>query len=535
VTDNLMPGTIAAIAAEEILQAKLKEFAGDERQWAIATLALCGKAAAFLRDSLQGLDSSISWGRPFTTYKHAIDWDWQSGVGQGRFPQFSVSEVALLDRSQLGSKVDRYIADHADGIILEYLSQMSTDYWLGFDAPYDVQSVIAGLMMAFEHSSGSQHRKDVEFSFLPLERLGILPIFKLWDSSQIPFGGVFFRFGRLVTNATLKKAYYPIDIGVIPFFDSIDQIDLSTWITEDSQCAWFQIFASIKSQETELSLPGSESRPFFPMPGNATFIRMDPAQLQVFAEMFQGLGNRIQELENKLTPIQALRSSPIRAEKALDGYVFHREKNGWALVFNGQKVQLDKDYVGLAYIQFLLKHPGQEIDAPTVMSNSISPKVEKTFAKIEGKFAETDKLGTKRKHLLEGLVSSQNDGDQDKKPADDAKQKTERYLKLGRRRKDVEAARDLIKEQITSCEDQEENIALLDRLDEIEAVLKENSSKMLGPADRMRTSVYKAIDRVKIRIHKENPEFASFLDNHIKSGMKLIYSPPTDNSVSWIF
>ncbi len=522
------------IEAQELFRAKVNWFVDDNRRWQLTVLLICRKAAESLREFLKIIENDIFWPRPFFNYQHLVNWEL---INPDSYSKPLLSEADLQNRSRLDQKLDHLVTDRFEIAYLQHLSE-SVCYWTGYN-PIEIEMLINAMTGAYEHTTGVPIGDQPDLSFKPLKHLGIPPIFGLWSLSEIIVGGMFFRFLPLVIEPEKKLAYHPVQVGIVYSREAIENIDFVNF--SDQEIDWLSFFGGIDHHITDLQscmsatdMPSRTSdKATEPKPDLAT-VQIDEEQLRLFKQEFRAdLMLDIKEIFRQFAAAGPTRESSIQPGAQ---FVFRREDKGWDIVFNGKIIDFEKDLAGLAYIHFLLKHPGQKINAPTIISGSFSKVPAKTFDEIEKSMQQAEKLGVKRQDYIRDSLENSEDADERVELKYDAWQKAERYLCDETSLRDLEKAHEFLQEKLHSCEDQESKDEILEKLSAIEEVLqkeKKNPARMTQKAENMRLTVFNAIKLVKNKSQKKFPEFASFLNRQITTGMFCMYVPSIDNPIKW--
>jgi hypothetical protein len=258
-------------------------------------------------------------------------------------------------------------------------------------------------------------------------------------------------------------------------------------------------------RELAAGIPGAR---FVPLEGDAHLFYFGDTQplLRAIAEF---LGDPIEEVGRPRPDSSKLSSAP----EAVQG-TFRREGEFWTIAARGEIFRL-KDVRGLAYIAYLLGHPGDEFH---VLS-------------LAGKQGDTDALAesTAEGQAMQPDLTVGRMGDAGEML--DPQAKAAYKLRTAELREQLEEAREL------------NQLELVGRLeDEIEAVGRELSRAVgLGGRDRRaasaseraRINVTRAIKIALERIAEHNPALAALLTSSIRTGTFCIYTPDSRLPACW--
>ena len=210
------------------------------------------------------------------------------------------------------------------------------------------------------------------------------------------------------------------------------------------------------------------------------------------------------------------RSQPMSSDVQIA--VFRREGEYWTVGPAETPIRL-RDSKGLAYIAYLLRHPGTEFHALDLTSGIGSESEEKSSARLV--------LGQEN---LEGFQIG-GLGDAGELLDDEAKRAYRR--RLSELREELEEAKGLGKAE------------LADELEaEIDALTKElargvglggRSRRAAAASQRARQAVRKAIKAALDRISQSDPEFGSIFFQSIKTGHFCSYRPRAASPIKWQF
>lgn len=300
--------------ARRRLYVKIEESLKNKRKRALAVLGICRRATTYLRDSLA--ENKVSYATPYVTYKQKVDWDWNAG----KFMKPIFSDSDLEEESQLDQTIDQYIAAQSDVLLnLHYLSNTRIDYWIGCQNT-PIESIVACLNEANKQSAWplteNQHKADLrsieeidipaffencsDLSFDSLKKIGISPIFTLWNLSDVPIGGLFFRFHPIIVEPQKKRAYYPIEVGILYFLENLDQIDWDNWISRSAQAAWHELMQSMDSHLEELNDPSFTFKETITTPKNIHPGEIKPDQLKKMEKGILHLQDTVTSLDKKM-------------------------------------------------------------------------------------------------------------------------------------------------------------------------------------------------------------------------------------------
>ena len=262
-------------------------------------------------------------------------------------------------------------------------------------------------------------------------------------------------------------------------------------------------------RELAAGIPGAR---FVPLEGDAhTFFFNDTRPLlRAIAEF---LGDPIEEVRAHRPDSSNLTSAPEAVES-----IFGREGEFWTIACWGEVFRL-RDVRGLAYIAYLLGHPGEEFHVLSLAS------------KIGGKGGETDELAeptTEEQATQSGLIVGR---------LGDAGAMLDAQAKAAYRRRSAE-----LREQLEEARELNK-LELIDRLeDEIETLGRELSRAVgLGGRDRRaasaseraRINVTRAIKVALERIAEHNPPLGTLLTYSVRTGTFCSYSPDSRLPASW--
>jgi hypothetical protein len=262
-------------------------------------------------------------------------------------------------------------------------------------------------------------------------------------------------------------------------------------------------------RELAAGIPGAR---FVPLEGDAhLFYFGDTRPLRRAIAEF--LGDPIEEAGLPLPNSAKFPSAPEAAQG-----VFRREGEFWTIACRGEVFRL-KDVRGLAYIAYLLGHPGEEFHVLSLAS------------KTGGKQGEGDELAepATEEQVAQSDLTVGRMGD--------AGEMLDGQAKAAYKRRTAE-----LREQLEEARERNQ-LELVDRLeDEIETLGRELSRAVgLGGRDRRaasaseraRINVSRAIKIALERIAEHNPALATLLTSSIRTGTFCSYTPDSRLPASW--
>ena len=262
-------------------------------------------------------------------------------------------------------------------------------------------------------------------------------------------------------------------------------------------------------RELAAVIPGAR---FVPLEGDAhLFFFGDTRPLRRAIAEF--LGDPIEEAERPSSDAAKVPSAP----EAVEG-IFSKEGEFWTIACSGEVFRL-RDVRGLAYIAYLLGHPGEEFHVLSLAS------------KTGGKQGEADALAepATEEQATQSDLTVGRMGDAGEML--DAQAKAAYKRRTAELREQLEEAREL------------NQLELVDRLeDEIETLGRELSRAVgLGGRDRRaasaseraRINVTRAIKIALERIAEHNPALAALLTSSIRTGTFCSYTPDSRLPASW--
>jgi hypothetical protein len=225
------------------------------------------------------------------------------------------------------------------------------------------------------------------------------------------------------------------------------------------------------------------------------------------------LGDPVEEDRQPPADTAKSQSTP----EAQDG-IFRREGEFWTIACQGEVFRL-KDVRGLAYIAYLLGHPGEEFHVLSLASKNGGE---------QGEVDELEKPAIEEQATQSDLTVGRMG---DAGVMLDAQAKAAYKRRTAELREQLEEAREL------------NHLELVDRLeDEIESLGRELSRAVgLGGRDRRaasasegaRMNVTRAIKIALERIAEHNPALATFLTSSIRTGTFCSYTPDSRLPASW--
>lgn len=502
-----MPHTIIARDVEEVLQAKLDEFAGDQRRWGVAALVILQKAADYLLENLRVLDGVISLENSFVTYKYVLDWHRQVGKEQKYLAGPQISKQDLIDERRLGTEIDQYLFDQSICAVLDWLSQ-SPSYWIGFPNHHSDKDFVARLLTETTSSKALPEANKAEMKPRSLQDIGIPPIFLLFDSTRTPIGGIVFRFLPFVEDADTQTAYFPIEVGIVPFIEKYISKDRTQSIVDSSRTRWTATVHSILSECEDSSIALMSSTDFRPL------MSFDPEQLQNLANDLNA--RVIQVVRSELLNVFKAHGiilfeddvQPIPIGRLMDSLeeenTFKKVGDYWETAFQGKRTML-RDITGAHYIAFLLAYP------------------ERPFSILELDAAVRHHDIKKASSL--GATSGVHDEILDEQSL---KEYRNRLLELARDRSRAEQDKD---ETLLANID-EETQKIQDVLDPAIG-LGGKSRKNNSQTERARVNITRQIKSAIKKIEKDNAALSSYLSSTIKTGYHCQYSPLPGASITW--
>jgi pimeloyl-ACP methyl ester carboxylesterase len=251
---------------------------------------------------------------------------------------------------------------------------------------------------------------------------------------------------------------------------------------------------------------------FVPLEGGAHFFYFgDTRPLRRAIAEF--LGDPIEEVGRPLSDSAKFSSAP----EAMQG-IFRREGEFWTIACSGEVFRL-KDVRGLAYIAYLLGHPGEEFHVLSLAS------------KTDGKQGEAEELAepaTEEQAMQSDLTVGR---------MGDAGEMLDAQAKAAYKRRTAE-----LREQLDEARELNQ-LELVDRLeDEIETLGRELSRavglggrdrRAASAAERARINVTRAIKIALERIAEHNPALSALLTSSIRTGTFCSYTPNSRLPASW--
>jgi pimeloyl-ACP methyl ester carboxylesterase len=260
--------------------------------------------------------------------------------------------------------------------------------------------------------------------------------------------------------------------------------------------------------EVAAEIPGAR---FVPLEGDANyfFFNDTPPLLRAVSEF---LGDPVEEVGRPASDSAKSESAP-----ETQG-VFRREGEFWTVACCGEVFRL-RDVRGLAYIAYLLGHPGKEFHVLSLASKNGGTQDEAAalaVTAIEGQATESD--------LTVGRMG-------------DAGEMLDAQAKAAYKRRTVE-----LREQLEEARELNQ-LERVDQLEEeIEAVGRELSRavglggrdrRAASAAERARINVTRAIKVALERIAEHNPALAALLTKSMHTGVFCSYTPDSRLPASW--
>jgi pimeloyl-ACP methyl ester carboxylesterase len=221
------------------------------------------------------------------------------------------------------------------------------------------------------------------------------------------------------------------------------------------------------------------------------------------------LGDPIEEAERPSSDAAKVPSAP----EATQG-IFRKEGEFWTIACSGEVFRL-REVRGLAYIAYLLGHPGEEFHVLSLAS------------KNGGKHGEADELVEEQATQSDLTVGRMGDAGE----MLDAQAKAAYKRRTAELRDQLEEAREL------------NQLELVDRLeDEIETLGRELSRavglggrdrRAASAAERARINITRAIKVALERIAEHHPALATLLTSSIRTGTFCSYTPDSRLPASW--
>jgi TAP-like protein len=264
-------------------------------------------------------------------------------------------------------------------------------------------------------------------------------------------------------------------------------------------------------REMAAGIPGAR---FVPLEGDAHLSYFGDTRplLRAVAEF---LGDPIKEVARPAPDSAKFSSLPETTQG-----IFRREGEFWSIASQGEVFRL-KDVRGLAYIAYLLGHPGEEFHALSLAS------------KVGGSQGEADALtepATEEQATQSDLTLGR---------MGDAGEMLDAQAKAAYKRRTAE-----LREQLEEARELNQ-LELVDRLeDEIETLGRELSRavglggrdrRAASAAERARINVTRAIKIALERIAEHNPALATLLTNSVRTGTFCSYTPDSRLPASWQF
>ena len=203
--------------------------------------------------------------------------------------------------------------------------------------------------------------------------------------------------------------------------------------------------------------------------------------------------------------------------------IFRKEGEYWSVGLDGNDFRL-KDSKGLAYLAYLLRHPGTEFHALDLASGiAAHPRDDE----IEQSIRELPAGGS----LENAGMHITNLGDAGEMLDEQAK--TAYRRRLSELRKELEETKQLHKSD--RVEQIEDEIASLTRELSRAVGLRGRNRRAASASERARQSITKTIKSVVARIAETNRELADVLSRSVKTGYFCAYQPDPSFPIVWHF
>jgi hypothetical protein len=200
--------------------------------------------------------------------------------------------------------------------------------------------------------------------------------------------------------------------------------------------------------------------------------------------------------------------------------VFFKEGDYWTVGLGGDVVRL-KDLRGLAYIAYLLRHPGAEFHVLDLAGGIAGGREER----------ETDRLEPGQENLQRAGIHIGNLGDAGELLDDQAKRAYRR--RLSELREELEEAKALGKAE-TADQLEKEIDALTGELSRAVG-LGGRSRRAASASERARQTITKAIRAATERIAQGEASLGDVLSRCLKTGTFCSYQPESGTPISWEF
>jgi hypothetical protein len=257
-------------------------------------------------------------------------------------------------------------------------------------------------------------------------------------------------------------------------------------------------------RELAAGIPGAR---FLPLEGDAhAFYFGDTRPLRRAIAEF--LGDPVEEVGRR--PSESSKS--LSAPEAAQG-VFRREGEFWSIACRGEVFRL-RDVRGLAYIAYLLGHPGEEFHVLSLASKA---------------GAEALAEPTTEEQAGQSSLSVGRMGDAGEML--DAQAKADYKRRAAELREQLEEARE--RNQLERVDQLEEEIEALGRELSRAVGLGGRDRRAASAAERARINVTRAIKVAIERIAEHNPALAALLTNSIRTGTFCSYTPDSRLPASW--
>jgi pimeloyl-ACP methyl ester carboxylesterase len=260
--------------------------------------------------------------------------------------------------------------------------------------------------------------------------------------------------------------------------------------------------------ELAAGIPGAR---FVPLEGDGHIFYFADTRplLRAIAEF---LGDPIEEAGQPRTDTAKSPSAPETAQG-----VFRREGEFWTIACSGEVFRL-RDVRGLAYIAYLLGHPGEEFHVLSLAS------------KGDGKQGGIDELpesDTEQATQSDLTVGRMGDAGE----MLDTQAKAAYKRRTAELREQLEEAREL--NQLERVDQLEEEIEAVGRELSRAVGLGGRDRRAASASERARINVTRAIKVAIERIAEHNPALATLLTNSIRTGTFCSYTPDSRLPASW--
>ena len=226
---------------------------------------------------------------------------------------------------------------------------------------------------------------------------------------------------------------------------------------------------------------------------------------------------QVERAENESPPATSLSVQAGRATtggQSVDEHaVFKREGDFWTIAYRGTTFRM-KDVKGLAYIAYLLAHPGERFH------------VHELITEVEGRAVPASVIGP---GVARGALKTQDLGD----AGDALDQHAQRDYRRRLRELDEELAEAVRFNDLGRAERLRRELDFLNA--ELSAAVGSGgrNHKAASHAERARGTVSKNIRAGLERIRGEDPELGRHFATSIRTGYYCAYLPDRDRKVSW--